>query len=297
MSIFKNGFKLTKPAPAPTVADLEARLADLQASDPMAAVPKLKADRTAALLAGDYEAVNRFDAEIRKAELDSEKKELQVEQCHRELERAKADELEDARKTAKTRGDAATKRMPDALAAVEKAADAMRAALDEVDAINAEVEAANALLPEGERLPCPELEYRGALPAEPRVEVGRRRLGSRWFYIGGAPVDPAKFELVEGSERKAIGDIETRDGVHGRIEILDRALGGRRFVEVVKKDAFEVEYLEHRSAFNPVPLSAQVLLPQVMPEGGVDPRPPRERFTQIVHQYIAPAAKPDSEAA
>jgi hypothetical protein len=297
MSIF-NSFSLkAKPAPATSVADLEAKLSALQADDPASRVPQLKADRQAAVLTGDYDAVAQFDAAIRKAELDSERRELTIEQTHRELERAKADELEDARKTAKTRGEAATRRMPDALAAVEKAADAMRAALDEVNAINIAVEEANALLPADQQLANPEAHWRGALPAEPREEVGRRRLGSRWFYLGGGPVDPAKFEFAEGSDRKVAGDIESTDGVHGKLRILDRDAGGYRNGEVVKKDVIEVAYLEARAGFTPLPLSTEVALPSVLPAGGVDPRKPRERVTHIIHQDIPVPAKSDSEAA
>jgi hypothetical protein len=296
MSIFS---RKSKPAaPAITLAGLEQKLAELTNHNPLAAVPALQDERKRALLANDYARVDAIDGELRRAQLDSERKELETEQLHRELERAQADELEAKRNETRAAAEAKSQEMPEALAELEKAFDLVREKLAVVEGINDSVASANALLPEGSKLPNPEAHWRGALPADKREEVGRRRLGSRWFYRDtGAPVDPGKAEFVEGSDRKIVGNIETSDGVRGRIKILDRDVGAYRNVEVVKKDIVEVAYLEARGGFTPVPLSAEVYLPAVMPTGGADPRRERQRITQIIHQAIVPAPKAADEQA
>jgi hypothetical protein len=288
MSIFKNGFSLSKSnkpaAPADTLAALEQKLRELMDADPMAGVPALRADRTAALLSGDYDAVNRFDADIRKAELDSEKKELLVEQLHRQIADAKQDEqaaeVEKRVAAAKEKAD----EMPQALAELERAFDLVREKLAVVEQINDAVAGANELLPDGMKLPNPEWLYRGGLEGEPRAEVRRVNLGDRWFHEGGAPVRDGD-----------VANIKSEDGVRGKLTVLNPDIGFTQTVQVLKRRVKRVVYDEARAAHDFPRLSAETFLPSIMVP---DARPPRGQHEQIVLEDIAaPAANASEEAA
>jgi hypothetical protein len=153
MSIF-NGFAFNKPkppAPATTLADLEAKLHELMDSDPFDRVPALQDQRTVALLDDNYDEVDRIDEELRRAHRDAEKRALLIKQTQRDLERAQADEhaaeVEKRVAAAKEKAD----EMPQALAELERAFDLVREKLAVVEQINDAVAEANSLLPEGSK--------------------------------------------------------------------------------------------------------------------------------------------------
>jgi hypothetical protein len=257
-------------------------------------VPNLKADRTAALLCGDYDAVNGFDADIRKAEFDSERRELEIEQTHRALERAQAGDhaVEVDRRVAAAQ--AKSKEMPEALAELERAYDLVREKLATVDQINDAVDQCNALLPADQQLPNPEWLYRGGSPGENRQEVKRVNLGDRWFYLdSGAPVHTEKHEFTEGDRRPA-GDINVDpNNPYRGVQIFDRDAGAMRVAQVLKRRVTKVIYDEARSPFTFARLADETFLPSIMMS---DNRAPRGTFEQVVIEDIE-AAPVKSEAA
>jgi hypothetical protein len=78
------------------------------------------------------------------------------------------------------------------------------------------------------------LANRGGLPSEPRVEIGRKNLGDRWFYAdSGAPVGGGHFE--DGSVSGDVAKIKSDDGVHGKLTVLNRDLDFMQTVPVVRR--------------------------------------------------------------
>jgi hypothetical protein len=72
--------------PAKTSADLKTKLQQLQQASALQRKPLLENDRRAALLNGDYAAVEKIDGEIRRLEYDEQAREAAIEAGTRELE-------------------------------------------------------------------------------------------------------------------------------------------------------------------------------------------------------------------
>jgi hypothetical protein len=159
---------------------------------------------------------------------------------------------------------------------------------------------------EGERLPSAEFQFRG-LPADKREEIGRRVVKTFWaFASDGAEVGEKQVAAIEtidehngwlsvidtnpsSSSLWTLPEITAKNDYEG-----DRADHTRRRVRVIRRQLVETEYLEHRSAFNPVALRHEVVLPSVLPVGG-DPRMPRETI-KLRHAETVSSATAASEA-
>jgi hypothetical protein len=284
--------------PATTAEQLRAKLAQLQQADPLAVVPTLREERTKALMSGDDKTVTRLDAELLAVERDAERKTLALADIAKQIERAEAAEIEAERAKARKKGEAATKKMPAALADLERVFDLAREKLDVINALNVEVEEINATLPEADRLPLPELVYRGYQPSEPRTERSRRTVFEFWMFAENGQEVPAK--LVEHIKQTgpATGTVEVRDptirsyGLHEISEEHRDAIGPsaeawypRRDAVVVKRRRVAVVHDEARPAHVFPLLAHEVYLPASVMVA--DTRRPREQVTQVVIENVA----------
>jgi hypothetical protein len=283
--------------PATGTAALRVKAARLRGQDPLARRPSLEAERRAALLAGDDGEVTRLDGELLAMERDHERRTLALEALEKEI--ADAEAAEHAAQVDKLvrAAKAATKKIDAALAEYREGATKVLGALEAIAKIEEAVAKANAALSPDKQLPSAEMVVRG-LPAEARESLGRRVVGTRWFYVDtGAPVAD-----------RDVGKIASADDKTGTLELIGDA-GLSRKVPVVKRRLVEVQYLEGRPAYTPYALHGTVSLPGLLPghadfwnptdaelvlakvaelksllgrQQPEDPRADRQRFVQVV---------------
>jgi hypothetical protein len=295
--------------PTKSAADIRAKIEAVRAEDPAARKPALLAERKQALLEGRDKDADRIVDQLRGIDNDVERKEHALELLARELAQKEAEEhaaeVQKAVKAAKQ----ATRKAGDIFARYERGADDVLAAMAELEEAENIVAAANALLPPSEQLPTVEFAHRG-LPGEPCEEVGRRVVDHAWFRLDtGAALSAKQVEVIEKVDANhghlwVINTNPTGTDLAGALPEItqthgndpDRADHPRRKVAVVRRQVVEVEYLDARSAFNPVALRYSVSLPTVLSVG--DPRPARERRTFRHVADIEPVAAVEaSEAA
>jgi hypothetical protein len=241
------------------------------------------------LLAGRDDRVQAIDAEVKRMELDVQRKELAAEQLHREIAAAEAGEHASELKRLRRAAEASKKKTPDTLAKIEQGMALIEQGLDELDEIEAPVTAYNAIAPEGAKLDSAEFTFRGGQKPEPRQERSRKEVGT--FYV-----------LADGQEvpSKLLETLKLDDDGRATVEVIDpspRSMSGtdmreisesrrdfhgdyyhRRRIRVRLMRRVDTTFDEYRAAYVPTPLRAEVgQLPSVLPVA--DPRKPRETIT------------------
>src|SRR5437870_4820370 len=95
---------------ASSVADLRAKFDKLKSADPLAGIAELEQQRHAALMAGDDAKVVAIEAEVKRLELDNERKTVALADIEKQLAEAEAAELDERRAAAVKAAKSATKK-------------------------------------------------------------------------------------------------------------------------------------------------------------------------------------------